>query len=702
MEQELKEGLKVGSGSFRQKGPALPNPGVLKACNDEKLRWCSGLTGVMTRLSPGRSVRPDAAGQGSTSPSTSPPPDRLSPDCTRPPRLTPAGCTPPRSFSAKLLDKLGLSPRCADRSPTVPLTPPLAALTECTVAEARSGPSSPLSSSSSSLLTLAARVPSRSTEEEFACRDGNAFFIDSLVDGWDEATRKVDVSKVETYEDLFAEAIRTFPELEAHKSSSFLKVVQKDHRRPTELDPADLRDSSELHRLLLLIKPCRPVVPIMLTLDHGSPHPKFAELLYFCPDYQSLVQWVMQQFPITRRHLQALVWGGPGQTEVPLTEATDWKELRRLCRYVRVVTGFDPEDKHALLEEWRRSLQRVTSTTCVKRTVAIPTAVARDRVLGLIHGALLGAVMGAATNRMCSEDVHAVFKGDVAQLDVKTAWGRGASGTSPGDWPKSFDPFFLTMESLVRSGGEVCQRDMACTLARWLAKGLPEVAHRPPTKEGLDPTDRRVLEHSCFLRDPQFAADCVVQEFGVRTATNGVLVRALLLGCVSPENPETVRANTEQLVSMTHGHARCLVAALTIVSVVRQLLMMEAVDAELMSRISSECTVECEVDAAVLDRHLTSQSLDDLELDDSDDAASVYKAMGCGMWCLRSSSDFKTTIRTVVKEGGNAEVNAALAGALLGCRLGYSQLPKDWVGDLRHKSYVKSASKAFLRLLHLQ
>lgn len=41
-----------------------------------------------------------------------------------------------------------------------------------------------------------------------------------------------------------------------------------------------------------------------------------------------------------------------------------------------------------------------------------------------------------------------------------------------------------------------------------------------------------------FLRDPAFAADCVVQERGLATATNGVLLRVLCLGCIGPENAE--------------------------------------------------------------------------------------------------------------------------------------------------------------------
>lgn len=51
----------------------------------------------------------------------------------------------------------------------------------------------------------------------------------------------------------------TVPGPQAYKNGTFVKVVSKERRRPTEMDPADLRDSSELPHLLLLIKPWRPV-----------------------------------------------------------------------------------------------------------------------------------------------------------------------------------------------------------------------------------------------------------------------------------------------------------------------------------------------------------------------------------------------------------------------------------------------------------
>ena len=44
--------------------------------------------------------------------------------------------------------------------------------------------------------------------------------------------------------------------------------------------------------------------------------------------------------------------------------------------------------------------------------------------------------------------------------------------------------------------------------------------------------------------------------------------------------------------------------------------------------------------------------------------------------------DFKMAIQAVSMEAGDADSNAAVAGALLGARLGYQNLPQDWLKEL--------------------
>jgi ADP-ribosylglycohydrolase len=66
----------------------------------------------------------------------------------------------------------------------------------------------------------------------------------------------------------------------------------------------------------------------------------------------------------------------------------------------------------------------------------------------------------------------------------------------------------------------------------------------------------------------------------------------------------------------------------------------------------------------------------------------TLKAMGAGFYGLLSRQSFADTILALIKEGGDADSNAAVCGAMMGARIGYSNLPKDWLSSLRHKPWL--------------
>ncbi len=63
-----------------------------------------------------------------------------------------------------------------------------------------------------------------------------------------------------------------------------------------------------------------------------------------------------------------------------------------------------------------------------------------------------------------------------------------------------------------------------------------------------------------------------------------------------------------------------------------------------------------------------------LGLDDHSGLGYTYKCLAAGIACLRSGKSFVPAICDLVAQGGDADTNAAVAGALLGCFLGYKAL----------------------------
>ena len=50
--------------------------------------------------------------------------------------------------------------------------------------------------------------------------------------------------------------------------------------------------------------------------------------------------------------------------------------------------------------------------------------------------------------------------------------------------------------------------------------------------------------------------------------------------------------------------------------------------------------------------------------------------------CLLDAPDFRSGVQAVVRLGGDADTNGAVAGALLGAGFGASEMPPRWLEDL--------------------
>jgi len=62
--------------------------------------------------------------------------------------------------------------------------------------------------------------------------------------------------------------------------------------------------------------------------------------------------------------------------------------------------------------------------------------------------------------------------------------------------------------------------------------------------------------------------------------------------------------------------------------------------------------------------------------------------------------NFKEVLTEVVREGGDADTNGAVCGAVLGARLGYSRLPMDWANALPYRAWLDNKILRFLGAAH--
>ncbi|KAI8579426.1 hypothetical protein K450DRAFT_242106 [Umbelopsis ramanniana AG] len=99
-------------------------------------------------------------------------------------------------------------------------------------------------------------------------------------------------------------------------------------------------------------------------------------------------------------------------------------------------------------------------------------------------------------------------------------------------------------------------------------------------------------------------------------------------------------------------------------------------------------------------------NLESLALDHTDDNQDVFKTLGAAIYGFtrqlpkgEQTSSFKRILMDVVLQGGEADTNASVTGALLGLRMGYSMLPSEWVVGLKHWEWLEDCVEEFVALL---
>ena len=60
-------------------------------------------------------------------------------------------------------------------------------------------------------------------------------------------------------------------------------------------------------------------------------------------------------------------------------------------------------------------------------------------------------------------------------------------------------------------------------------------------------------------------------------------------------------------------------------------------------------------------------------------------------------TDFRTALQAIIAAGGDTDTNGAVAGALMGARMGYAALPETWVTGLLNKELLEEHIEHIIR-----
>jgi ADP-ribosylglycohydrolase len=276
-----------------------------------------------------------------------------------------------------------------------------------------------------------------------------------------------------------------------------------------------------------------------------------------------------------------------------------------------------------------------------------------------------------------------------------------------GDWTDDSDQMILIMETILELDGSLDERRYAAKLLRWINHGFPELGDA--CGMGLGATTAQVVHHPKFLQDPHAAAEAAWIRLNRNAAPNGAVMRTSVLGIFKHDDLDQLIANTVRIAKVTHYDSRCLASCVATTTAIA--MMLQGHDVESDEGLQQLIDKAVEHGLKLLEpqyedefkRHIKRDasvaSLLSLELDDATKIGYTFKCVGSGFWGLCASNDFKHMINLLVREGGDADTNGAVCGALWGARYGYSALPRDWLAAMPNKAWLDRKVVRFLNLL---
>lgn len=153
----------------------------------------------------------------------------------------------------------------------------------------------------------------------------------------------------------------------------------------------------------------------------------------------------------------------------------------------------------------------------------------------------------------------------------------------------------------------------------------------------------------------------------------------------------------------THFDHKCITASILISSCIRSMFLgrdtnLGEIIPDTLQLIFSLNRMKNDSDIKSFMTHTSKEYCKNIKLADlKKDKKNVYKCMNSALWSLYKlcnlnatddklklapSEHFKDIIKELANEKGDVNANCALSGALMGCEIGYENLPRDWIESI--------------------
>lgn len=304
----------------------------------------------------------------------------------------------------------------------------------------------------------------------------------------------------------------------------------------------------------------------------------------------------------------------------------------------------------------------------------------KDRMLGCLYGQAVGDALGLGSEFMSKDAVLKNYPGGLKMYDQiiqdahRCRWAKGA-------WTDDTDMMLCILEGF--ENGRFNLHHIASNFKDWF-NGTPM---------GIGSHTFKVLCMEDYVEKPEMCSKLWWDLSRQQSAANGALMRTSVIGLAKNE----IEKQTEAICKLTHYDPRCVGSCVIAVSIIhnlvwydRQLYYDEIKD--IAQRYDSRILEW--VDVAYNSSHISM-----LDLDETYSIGYTLRTLSAALWCYWHASSFEEGLLSVVSEGGDADTNGAIAGAILGAKFGLSSIPGHYIDDLDNGAMYHQKIMSFINLI---
>jgi ADP-ribosylglycohydrolase len=333
-----------------------------------------------------------------------------------------------------------------------------------------------------------------------------------------------------------------------------------------------------------------------------------------------------------------------------------------------------------------------------------------NKVRAVVYGQAIGDALGLPAEFKSAKAINTLWPDKAWPTTYQETRRMGSSNWKPGEWSDDTEQAICVLDAYLQGVGignhvsvgkdfDGKVRDPADHIdLRIVAQ---QFLHWAATNgRGMGNHTAKVFEHPLFTLEPTLAASDVWEQSGKKAAPNGAVMRTSYVGILRPWDLDWTTAVAEEVAATTHADPRCIASAVAVSVAIACLVNGGSPGDAFSAAVDYGMLFDTEAGRVIVDGDLAS-----LKLDEGMDGPRgttfppigyTYKCLGAGFWALRRAQkqkvtlspqeNYANTLREVIRAGGDADTNGAVAGAMLGAYLGLEGIPPHLVEGLNPKS----------------